>query len=222
MLLSLRQPAHAYDSIKDPENLSRLLCLYSLFSCVYKLLFNHLMTLVLTKQWQMKRNVFVDFLLFFSLFSSFLVVRKRDVEVSSIYYFWNGFCGHCFCFDEWKWVFQPEQLQYSWQPRLCWLVFLVYQSVLFTFVNWFPLSEMSSVALETGRIVATKVATFSKSTNKLHRYYVNNAVFFSLSLFIFGLYEIGICLKCVRFGWRLLFACTQYTDKPFYGNEAND
>lgn len=34
------------------------------FSCVYKLLFNHLMTLVLTKQWQMKRNVFVDFLCF--------------------------------------------------------------------------------------------------------------------------------------------------------------
>lgn len=39
----------------------------SLFSCVYKLSFNHLMTLVLTKQWQMKRNVFVDFLCFFVL-----------------------------------------------------------------------------------------------------------------------------------------------------------
>lgn len=101
------------------------------------------------------------------------------------------------------------------------LPFFVYQSVLFTFVNWFPLSMMSSVALETGRIVATKVATFSKSTNKLQRYYVNNALcvcfFFSFHFDLFDLYEICIEGYFLRTTYR-----PTHTHMPFYGNEEND
>lgn len=83
---------------------------------------------------------------------------------------------------------------------------------------------MSSVALETGRIVATKVATFSKSTNKLQRYYVNNALcvcfFFSFHFDLFDLYEIcieGYFLRTTYYRYR-----PTHTHMPFYGNEEND
>lgn len=70
--------AHAYSIYH-----SLALFIIILFSCVYKLLFNHLMTLVLTKQWQMKRNVFVDFHCFRHRFS-FSVSLIAHSQVSKL------------------------------------------------------------------------------------------------------------------------------------------
>lgn len=218
---------------KHPE-ISRFLCLYSLlFSCVYKLLFNHLMTLVLTKQWQMKRNVFVYFLLFLVIFGciwfawKMLTFLRYYLAWSRLLYMWPLFLlwWMKMGFSTRTKQFELEKYTYiAMQPTAHVLLpFFVYQSVLFTFVNWFPLSMMSSVALETGRIVATKVATFSKSTNKLQRYYVNNALslcvcfFFSFHFDLFGLYEICIEGYFLRTTYRL-----PHTHMPFYGNEEND
>lgn len=82
----------------------------------------YLMTLVLTKQWQMKWNVFVDFLCFLLIFHSFscrlstvTIHTQKSEEIFKFLSFHrsNG-CVLLFLFWRMKMVFQPKRNYFAW------------------------------------------------------------------------------------------------------------